>query len=525
MKKSLLSLLLIVACCACNDMPGNGADGPVKPFVIAVNNIYATDYYPDKGSDGAANYFLAFGTAAQGPDDNFSDGYVFVLDMYGEAAPDDAAASLPAGRYEVRMGGTQINQINAALSGVKQYNAAGEETLSNNFYLGTVSVSYDGNICTIRGACTAGEEYPLFVFEYTGELLFRPFVEERINTTFTTVVRADYWGDTWSAGTGNYEVVFADAQGRMLVLNLNDTPPIQDVLRISPGTYSADFGQTGEAGHYIAGGMNLIGEPYGTFVVLGDEGYLIDGGTVSVAYDEAGGIYTFGVKLESSGGLLLEGSYTGELDITGHGVSTDRIDAVLTQSDNDFNYLYYDGADTEGYSQFTLALQNDNDALPNYRFSFDLYCPNEAIDTANPVIPAQTYLFDEVYKETGETYTHQYGCTYDWSMLEYITELDDGSFFFNSGQIVVTHTPAGYRIEATLTEEENDMPIHLVYEGAISWDSSDLPENSGRKPVRIPRNATAGSMPKAHTVRQALPARIASPGPIRSAALPKYAFR
>lgn len=457
------------------------------PDVIAADAVFEADYFPDSDADGVGNYYLVFGNATAGPDETLSDGYAFVLDIYGAAAAAGSEITLPAGSYDIQLGGKGMNQIDMATSGVKQFDASADETYSSNFTSGTIVVSYENDLCTIHGVCTAGEENMHIEFEYTGGLVFQEPEDERLQIDFTSVNSADYWGDTWGAGTGNYEIEFTDDQGHRLILNLNDIKPIKDELLISPGTYVADFDETGEAGHFIAGGTDMTGDPFGTCAIVDDVIYLIDGGTVTVAYDAGTQNYTFGMQLESSGGLSLDGTYAGPLAIEGHGVSTDKIDAVLTYSDDSSNQLYYDGADTEGYSQFTLVLQSADDASPSYSFSFDLYCPNSAIDTTNPSIPEQTYIFDAPYAETGDGYTYQYGCTYDWTMLEYRTELDDGSFYFKSGDIKVSRIPAGYRIEANLTEEEIDMPVRLVYEGPVSWDASGLPENSPAITARHPR--------------------------------------
>lgn len=464
--------------------PDDESDG------FIVENVYEAEYFPDSDGDGVANYFLAFGTASVSPDGEPYDGYAFVLDMYAAASPSQTEIRLPAGTYEIRFGGREMNQIDLVSSGAMRFDDRGEEVYSENFRSGTVVVSYEGGRCTIKGSCLAGEAGTSFRFEYSGDLTFEPLDEEQVTTVFTDIVSADYWGDTWNAGTGNYEIVFADSEGRMLVLNINDTKPEKDRLQIGAGIYLPDFDETGEAGHFIAGGTDMLNDPYGTYAILGSDGYLIDGGSVSVDYDRTSGIYTFDMALTSSGGLSLRATYTGELDIVGHGVSTDRIDALLTKSNDGDNYLYYDGADTEGYSQFVLNLRSDNDAMPNYSFTFDLYCPNEAIDPANPVIPAQTYTFDAPYFETGEAYTYQYGCTYDWTMLEYITELDNGSFYFKSGGIEVTRISDGYRIEADLIDEEIGMPVHLLYEGPVLWDSSGL-SAPGRDKAARPACKTA----------------------------------
>lgn len=487
--------------------PDNESDG------FTVENVYEANYFPDSDGDGVANYFLAFGTAAVGPDEEPYDGYAFVLDMYGAASASQTAISLPAGTYEIRFGGREMNQIDQVTSGAMRFDDRGEEVYSENFRSGTVVVSYEGSRCTIKGSCLAGEEGTSFRFEYSGDLTFEPLDEEQVTTIFTDVVSADYWGDTWNAGTGNYEIVFADSESHVLVLNLNDTKPEKDRLQIGAGIYLPDFDETGEAGHFIAGGTDMLNDPYGTYAILGGDGYLIDGGSVSVDYDRTSGIYIFDIALTSSGGISLRATYTGELDIVGHGVSTERIDARLTKSNDGDNYLYYDGADTEGYSQFVLNLRSDNDAVPNYSFTFDLYCPNEAFDTANPVIPAHTYTFDAPYFETGEAYTYQYGCTYDWTMLEYITELDNGSFYFMSGKIEVAHIPEGYRIEADLIDEEIGMPVHLLYEGAVSWDSSGL-SAPGRDKAARPARMTASFR---NRIRQTDTQAVSRPQSIRGA--------
>lgn len=486
-------------------LPGETSDA------IVIKTVYEAAYFPDSDGDGIANYYLAFGDATVGPDDNLYSGYAFILDIYGAAAGKEADVKLPEGEYTVQIGGKGLNQIDMASSGVKQFGNTGKELLSNLLASGKIAVSYKDGLCIISGACTAGDDNTAYEFEYKGGLVFEQPENSEVKTTFTTVVSADYWGDVWNAGTANYEITLADDQNCILVLNMNDTKPVKDELRITPGTYLPDFDETGEAGHFIAGGTTPVGEPFGTFAIVGETGYLIDGGEITVAYDAATATYTFGVALESSGGLTLKGTYTGKLEIDGHSISTDKIDVVLTQSDDGSNYLYYDGADTDDYSQFTITLMSPDDTSPGYSFGFDLYCRNSAIDVANVTIPEGTYQFDYAYYESGENYTYEKGSTYDWTSLSYWTEMDDGTLYFKSGGIEVSRISDGYRIEANLVEEEDEIPVHLLYEGPISWDSSGIDTERLGKSGKPAQKAAI----RPHAVRKAGPALRKATGPVK----------
>lgn len=488
------------------------------PRQITISTVYEATYFADSDGDGVANYYLAFGDATPGPGDSFANGHLVVLDLYGAAAGDESAARLPAGEYVVQIAGKGMNQIDMATSGLMQYDATGAMTFNGTFVTGTVRVSYHSDVCTIAGDCIAGKSGIAVGFGYEGDLVFEKPAGARIETNFTSVESAEYRGDVWDAGTGNYVLRLTDDGGLGLTIDLNDAIPQNDVLKITPGIYTPDVDETGEKGRFIAGGTDPLGEPFGTYATIDGGAYLFDGGSIAVAYDEASERYTIEAELTSNSGLTLAGTYAGPIEIVSRGVSTDKIDVTLTRTDESYNYLYYDGADEEGYSQFTLSLLSDESEAIYYGFTFDLYCLTTALDRANLTIPAGKYTFD-----AEDSYQYEMGSTYSWTQLEYSTQFDDGMFYFASGEIEVTHTAAGFKIEANLVEEENAIPVHLLYEGPLAWDSSDLPEAMPRKSPRS-RSTRRGLHRATAPVRLSAAAKVATAASDAAPALPRVSI-
>ena len=302
-------------------------------------------YYGDKRNDDTAVYNVVLSDAVC-----FRDGYgvpyldsegdMLVLEFNAELPEDGAAVALPTGVYTIGADGSSTQYINLENSFVKRME--GTTQYQYSLVSGTISVEVntDGyDILTNDLVLAKGGELIDVVYSYNGPIKFDEWTkiastlqgvnDDIVDMPFVDVI-ADYYGDLFGYGTGNYLITLAtdgwyetddNTPGVCLDFNMfGDLLGYTTELIVLPeGTYTV-YPTFNSDEFSMLYGLDYSGSPMGTFIrQIDSKGNqvleYINQGTVEVAYGEKGGktVCTLTYDLKTEKGRAIKGTWIGEL--------------------------------------------------------------------------------------------------------------------------------------------------------------------------------------------------------------------
>lgn len=349
----------LVSAISCDQM-ANQQEGPTIVFNEGAVGLIDQEfgmYYGDKRNDDTAVYNVVLSDAVC-----FRDGYgvpyldsegdMLVLEFNAELPQEGAPVALPTGVYTIGGEESGTKYINLENSFVKRM----EGTTQYQYTLvsGTISVEVntDGyDIMTNDLVISKGGENFDVIYSYNGDIKFDEWTkiaaalqyvsDDVVDMPFTEIT-AEYYGNLFGYGTGNYVVTLStdgwsdknsNAPGVSLVCNMfgkllgNDT----DNIKLQEGTYTVYPSFNSDEFSMLLG-VDNGGSPFGTYVLQIDAKgaqamEYINQGTVDAHYSERNGreVCTLDYDLKTMAGRTIKGKWVGELPFANYAETDSRL--------------------------------------------------------------------------------------------------------------------------------------------------------------------------------------------------------
>ena len=338
---------VLMSAFSCDNMT-NQQEGPTIVFNEGAVGLVDQEfgmYYGDKRNDETAVYNVVLSDAVC-----FRDGYgvpyldsegdMLVLEFNAELPDEGAAVALPTGEYTIGGDGSSAKYINLENSFIKKLE--GNTQYQYSLVSGTITVEMntDGyDILTNDLVISKGGELFDAIYSYNGPIKFDEWTkiaatlqdvdDDIVDMPFTTV-SADYYGNLFGYGTGNYLISMAtdgwyetddNTPGVCLDFNMfGDLLGYTTELIVLPeGTYTV-YPTFNSDEFSMLYGLDYSGSPMGTFIrQIDSKGNqileYINHGTVDVAYSEKGDktVCTLTYDLKTEKGRAIKGIWIGEL--------------------------------------------------------------------------------------------------------------------------------------------------------------------------------------------------------------------
>ena len=338
---------VLMSAFSCDNMT-NQQEGPTIVFNEGAVGLVDQEfgmYYGDKRNDETAVYNVVLSDAVC-----FRDGYgvpyldsegdMLVLEFNAELPDEGAAVALPTGEYTIGGDGSSTKYINLENSFIKRLE--GNTQYQYSLVSGTITVEMntDGyDILTNDLVISKGGELFDAIYSYNGPIKFDEWTkiaatlqdvdDDIVDMPFTTV-SADYYGNLFGYGTGNYLISMAtdgwyetddNTPGICLDFNMfGDLLGYTTELIVLPeGTYTV-YPTFNSDEFSMLYGLDYSGSPMGTFIrQIDSKGNqileYINHGTVDVDYSEKGDktVCTLTYDLKTEKGRAIKGMWIGEL--------------------------------------------------------------------------------------------------------------------------------------------------------------------------------------------------------------------